>query len=212
MLAGRYIVIFSCDSSLPFNFFFSTANSLVGELNASCEKKTHRILLSLGAYEYLTKKANGRDTDISRLFIYYNARVKDQGADRVEDYGCSITNAIEALSELGTCLESVWPYNISDVNKRPNDQAYQEGAQHRITSALRLDLNLNEMKSCLAQGFPFAFGLRLYASFDQAKVTSVVPMPNVGESSRESHKTLVVIFLWVHTKSNDHYFIVVMQC
>lgn len=141
----------------------------------------------LGAYEYLTKKANGRDTDISRLFIYYNARVKDQRTNQVVDSGCTMTSAIESLSELGTCLESVWPYNISEVNKRPNDQAYQEGAQHRITSALRVNINLNEMKSCLAQGFPFAFGLKLYGSFDQASKTGVVPMPNYWENGRQAH-------------------------
>ena len=34
------------------------------------------------------------------------------------------------------------------------------------------------MKSCLAQGFPFAFSLRLFTSFDQAAGTGIVPMPN----------------------------------
>ncbi|CAF1649392.1 unnamed protein product [Adineta ricciae] len=43
------------------------------------------------------------------------------------------------------------------------------------------------MKSCLAQGFPFAFGLRLYRSFDRASTTGVVPMPNTSERIRSSH-------------------------
>jgi hypothetical protein len=97
-----------------------------------------------------------------------------------------MTSAIEALEEFGTCLESVWPYDISRVNTRPNEQAYQEAERHKITEALQVDINLYEMKSCLAQGFPFAFGLKLYTSFDQAAKTGVVPMPNLWDNGRQS--------------------------
>ena len=135
----------------------------------------------------MTKKANGRNTDVSRLFIYFNARVKDQQTEQVTDSGCTMTNAIEALEEFGTCLESVWPYELGKVNVRPNSQAYNEAKQHRITEALRVDINLEEMKSCLAQGFPFAFGLQLFSSFDQARKTGVVPKPNSWDQSRQSH-------------------------
>jgi C1A family cysteine protease len=143
--------------------------------------------LFLGAYEYLTKKANGHNTDVSRLFIYYNARTKNKKSHKVVDSGCTLTSAIEALEEFGTCLETVWPYNTSRVNTRPNDQAYQRATHHKITEALRLDIDLNQMKSCLAQGFPFAFGLKLYASFDKASKTGIVPMPTARENSRQTH-------------------------
>ena len=106
---------------------------------------------------------------MSRLFIYYNARVKGSRSGIVNDTGCSMTDAIEALEEFGTCLESIWPYDISRVNTRPDDEAYEQAETHKIYKATEIDLNLNEMKSCLAQGFPFAFGLRLFTSFDKAK-------------------------------------------
>ena len=62
-------------------------------------------LLLSGAYEYLLKKTSGQDIDVSRLFIYYNARVRDEGSDEnLEDEGCTITSAIESLEEFGTCL------------------------------------------------------------------------------------------------------------
>lgn len=124
---------------------------------------------------------------MSRLFIYYNARVKDQRSQSVKDTGCTMTSAIEALEEFGTCLESVWPYDISRVNTRPENQAYEEAKRHKITEALQVGINLYEMKSCLAQGFPFAFGLRLYSTFDQAAKTGVVPMPNMWDNNRQSH-------------------------
>jgi C1A family cysteine protease len=142
--------------------------------------------LLLGAYEYLTKKSNGRNTDVSRLFIYYNARVKGDNSGTIVDSGCSMTDAIEALEEFGVCLESIWPYDISQVNTRPNNQAYDQAVNHKINEALQVNIDLDEMKSCLAQGFPFAFGLKLYSSFDKAAHTGVVPMPNAGDGNRQS--------------------------
>ncbi|CAF0943667.1 unnamed protein product [Adineta steineri] len=155
-----------------------------------------------GAYEYLTKKANGRNTDVSRLFIYYNARVKDESSGKVTDSGCTMTSAIEALEEYGTCLESLWPYDISEVNSRPNSQSYHEASHHKITEALKVNINLHEMKSCLAQGFPFAFGLKLYSSFDQAAKTGVVPMPNTGDNGRSSHGSHALLAIGYSDQSN----------
>ncbi|CAF1225716.1 unnamed protein product [Rotaria sp. Silwood1] len=143
-----------------------------------------------GAYEYLLKKSSGCVTDVSRLFIYYNARVKDEESDEnISDSGCTVTAAIEALEEFGTCLESIWPYYEKRVNKCPSDEAYAAAENNRIIDALQVKINLYEMKSCLAQGYPFVFGLELYKSFDQAARKGIVPMPKLGETSRESHGT-----------------------
>jgi hypothetical protein len=106
-----------------------------------------------------------------------------------------MTSAIEALEEFGTCLESHWPYDISRVNTRPNESAYQEAKHHTITEALRININLYEMKACLAQGFPFAFGLQLYTSFDQAAKTGVVPMPNAWDNGRQAHGRFIKVFI-----------------
>jgi len=112
-----------------------------------------------------------------------------------------MTNAIEALEEFGTCLESVWPYDISRVNTRPNDSAYQEAQHHKITQAFRVNIDLHEMKACLAQGFPFAFGLKLYASFDQADDhKGVVPMPNAGDNGRKSDGRFIEDFFLLKRK------------
>jgi hypothetical protein len=107
-----------------------------------------------------------------------------------------MTDAIEALEEYGTCLESIWPYDISRVNTRPDDEAYEQAEKHKIREALQVNLDLDEMKSCLAQGFPFAFGLRLFTSFDKARETGVVPMPDLSDGARQSHgRSLNIIFI-----------------
>jgi hypothetical protein len=123
---------------------------------------------------------------VSRLFIYYNAHLKDEESEDIEDSGCTVTSAIESLEESGTCLESIWPYYKKRVNKCPHDEAYQAAEDHKINDALQLNIDLHEMKSCLAQGFPFVFSLELYKSFDKADKKGIVPMPKPGEKSRES--------------------------
>ncbi|CAF5137451.1 unnamed protein product, partial [Rotaria socialis] len=69
-----------------------------------------------------------------------------------------MTNTVEALEESGVCLESIWPYNISQLNTKPSAEIYSDAKGHKIIDALQVDVDLTEMKSCLAQGFPFVFG------------------------------------------------------
>jgi C1A family cysteine protease len=165
---------------------FTSARPIVLLVRRSLHSSFVANLFS-GAYEYLTKKSDGRNTDVSRLFIYYNSRAKENQSRVLTDSGCTMTSAIEALEEFGTCLESIWPYEISQVNSRPSDRAFQEAKNHKITEALQIEIDLYEMKSCLAQGFPFAFGLRLFKSFDKASTMGVVPMPTASDRIRSSH-------------------------
>ena len=114
--------------------------------------------------------------------------MRDNGSERgLEDNGCTITSAIESLAEYGTCLESVWPYNTKQKNRCPSDEAYSAAAYNTIIDSLRLKINLQEMKACLAQGFPFVFGVVTFKSFNQAAKKGVVPMPKSGEETRETH-------------------------
>ena len=169
------------------------------------------LCLILGAYEYLTKKSNGHNTDVSRLFIYYNARAKENDLiPSVTDSGCSIVDAIEALEEFGTCLESLWPYDTSKVNVRPSDEAYEQAGNHKINKALKINMNLNEMKSYLAQGFPIAFGLKIYPSFDKAAENGAVLVPTEWEQRQQSNGRLNVLFVMRMLFIFD--FIVAMLC
>lgn len=91
--------------------------------------------------------------------------MKDEGTDEnLSDSGCTVTSAIEALEESGTCLESLWPYKVKRANKCPSDEAFAAAGTNRINDALQIKIDLYEMKSCLAQGFLFVFGLELYQS------------------------------------------------
>ena len=88
---------------------------------------------------------------------------------------------------MASVLKSLWPYQVDSLNIRPDDPAYEQANEYRIKEALRVDVDINQMKSCLAQGFPFAFGLSLFNSFDKASKTGIVPLPDPYEQSRKAH-------------------------
>jgi hypothetical protein len=141
-----------------------------------------------GIYEYLNYRTTGRPDDVSRLFIYYNSRVRDNDGDPdITDEGTTIASTIEAVEESGVCLEYMWPYNIKKVNTQPHQQCYAAAVQYSIAEALEVDVDLNEMKSCLAQGFPIFASINLYNSFDNAEAHGIVPMPKSNEVGRSSH-------------------------
>ena len=51
----------------------------------------------------------------------------------------------------------------------------------------KVPVDLQAMKHCLAEGYPFVFGLALFESFDMARRLGRVPLPSEEEWGRESH-------------------------
>ncbi|UJR32691.1 hypothetical protein I4U23_020150 [Adineta vaga] len=124
-------------------------------------------------------KNTKKHIDISRLFIYYVSRTKDvQVSNLIVDGGTAIRSAIAALTEFGCCKEQSYPYNPAYVNHQPPAHCYAEARNYRICQAMNVESDLNEMKACLAEGFPFAFGIQTFNSFATAGSNGGrVPMP-----------------------------------
>jgi C1A family cysteine protease len=151
-----------------------------GELN-SCTANA-----IAGAYEYLVKRHLQIDSDLSRLFVYYNARWRTNDHDK--DDGSVIQYGIESLQTFGGCPEPTWPYNPKAVNKKPKAPAYAEAAKFKVLDAKHLSINLDAWKTCLAEGYPIVFGCVLFDSFDECtKRGGVVPMPDPGTVGRGEH-------------------------
>ena len=125
-------------------------------------------------------KNTKKHIDMSRLFIYYVSRTKDapQYNQIISDGGTVIRSAIAALAEYGCCQEQLYPYNPAYVNRQPPTHCYAEAKNYRISQAMNVQVDLNDMKGCLAEGFPFAFGLQTFNSFGTAGSNGGrVPMP-----------------------------------
>ena len=144
-----------------------------------------------GAVEFLEKKDKALFIDVSRLFIYYNERAIE-GTIK-SDSGAMIRDGIKTLAKQGVCSEMNWPYVISKFSVKPTTACYKEAASHQITSYQRIT-TLDEMRTCLADGYPFVFGFTVYESFETQQVarTGIMPMPKPKERVLGGHAVLAV--------------------
>jgi C1A family cysteine protease len=77
----------------------------------------------------------------------------------------------------------------------PPTIAWAEAASHKIGSPMTIDnTRIVEIKSCLASGYPIAFGFNVYPELesDQVAKTGLLPMPHHGEQPIGGHEVLMV--------------------
>lgn len=145
-----------------------------------------------GNIEYLDNRdGDGRFTDKSRLFIYYNERVIEHSVGT--DAGAMLRDGIKTLHQNGVCAESEWPYDITRFAVKPPAVCYADAKAHCIESYHRI-ASIDEMLACLAEGFPFVFGFAVYESFESAETarTGVVKMPDKSEAMIGGHAVMAV--------------------
>ncbi|NJC74006.1 C1 family peptidase [Planosporangium thailandense] len=144
------------------------------------------------AFEFGLLKQKLTDFMPSRLFIYYNERVMEGTVD--SDSGAMIRDGIKSVSKQGVCAETTWPYDIARFTDQPPHSCYQEALGNRVTSYQRIIQSLSQLKGCLAHGYPFVFGFRVYESFESEEVarTGDVPMPQATEQALGGHAVLAV--------------------
>ncbi len=118
-----------------------------------------------GALEYLEKRTNGAEGRVSRLFIYWNER--DVEGTAAQDHGAALSDGIKVLKTDGACSEDTWQYDKTMVFEQPAEAAYDEAKGHTIDEAHKVKVELHDMRHCLAEGYPFVFGLQVYDAFQQ---------------------------------------------
>ena len=157
------------------------------------------------AFEFDLIKQQLPDFRPSRLFIYYNERAIEGSVQY--DSGAQIRDGMKTVAKLGVCPEEEWAYDDTPPpsedapfpdgardGQRPSDQCYQDATAHRATTYRRVLRDLDQMRGCLAAGYPFVFGFTVYDSFESEKVskTGVVPMPQPDEQVLGGHAVLAV--------------------
>lgn len=146
-----------------------------------------------GNIEYLDNKIDNQYTDQSRLFIYYNERIIEHSADY--DAGAMLRDGIKTLHKDGVCPESDWPYEIKQYATKPPASCYKEAKNHCIQSYHRIT-TLQDMLTCLTEGFPFVFGFAVYESFESPETakTGIAQMPKKDERMLGGHAVCAVGF------------------
>jgi C1A family cysteine protease len=142
------------------------------------------------AIEFERMKQGLQDFIPSRLFIYYDERAME--GTIASDSGAQIRDGIKSVAKQGACPESEWPYDISKFAVQPASQCYQDALKDRAVQYSRVARNLDQMKGCLASGYPFVLGFTVYPSFESPEVaqSGIAPMPQPGEAPIGGHAVL----------------------
>jgi C1A family cysteine protease len=151
-----------------------------------------------GVIEYYERKAFGRHTDTSRLFLYKATRnlMKAKG-----DTGGYLRTTIGAMVLFGVPPEEYWPYTDDEkkFDKEPNAFTYAFAANFQTIKYFRHDPPdrtpakvLTQLKTYLAKGHPAMFGFTVYNSIDQAEETGRIPYPSKKERIEGGHAIVAV--------------------
>lgn len=130
--------------------------------------------------------------DLARLFVYFNARVGNNTTG--VDNGSYPKLALESLTRLGVCKESLWPYDTTKVFARPTWSAYRDAYAYKINQFYRItaagETRHNQIIEALRSHHPVIFGVQVWESF--RKCTGVVTMPTLLEKKLGGHSMLIV--------------------
>jgi C1A family cysteine protease len=155
-----------------------------------------------GAYEFLELKDLKAKTpgteefdpskfyNASRLFVYYFERFLEGDVD--QDGGAEIRDGIKVLNTYGVPEEAVWPYDQSLLFQQPDNEAVVQATSHKISTYQAL--KTSDIKEVLSSGYPVAFGISVYESFESPQVaqTGMVPVPGPDEQMIGGHAILAV--------------------
>lgn len=150
----------------------------------------------VGLVEYFERRAFGKHTEASRLFLYKATRnlMKEKG-----DTGAFLRTTMGALVLFGVPPEEYWPYHIASFDKEPSAFCYAFAQNYQSISYYRLDPPgtqpaqlLARIKSNLAAGLPSMFGFTVYSSISQAgNNDGKIPFPTKGEKIEGGHAIVV---------------------
>jgi C1A family cysteine protease len=133
-----------------------------------------------GIIELMQRKQNpAKGRDVSRLFIYYEARMLSGTVNY--DSGAYIRDGIKVVNKKGAPLENLWPYLSSRLKTRPTTAAYYDALKRKATAYKRV-ADFAGVKTALRQGYPVVIGFDVYESFETQSVanTGMMPYPNIN--------------------------------
>ena len=146
----------------------------------------------VGAYELLLNKADRKKfVDLSRLFVYYNARLLDDAVD--EDVGAYVRDGIKAVNKYGVCSELIWPYLIERFAQAPSIQSYEDAQRRLIKKYYRIE-SIEDIIDALNADCPVVTSMNVYDSFyelDEGKEI-ILPMPTHHEDLIGGHAVTFV--------------------
>jgi C1A family cysteine protease len=141
-------------------------------------------------YELMVKRQYPLEfAELSKLFIYYNARYIDGTVE--EDIGASLRSTLKGLQKYGVCNESLWPYDISKFNIRPPESCYAAATFRAIPQYRRL-ITIDNMLNALNDYMPILIGISIFESFNNVSIDNPTVTVLENDYPLDSHAMTVV--------------------
>ena len=156
----------------------------------------------VGIFEYILKKNQQPDVDLSEQFVYFNARNSKGNSNR--DSGTSLYDVIQTLKKDGVCLEQYFPYNPDNVAQEPPVEAYDDAKNRTLIKAKRVLVNLHDIKSAVCEGYPVAVSFKIFDSFHPCK--GFIRIPTESEILNEKSGNHVMVICGYDDE--NHFFVV----
>lgn len=143
------------------------------------------------AYELmLIQKYPKHFINLSRLFVYYNAR--SEYGDILKDEGMFLRDGLKSVSKFGICSEDLWPYIIENFDVKPTDVCYVDAKKRKLLKYQKL-ISTYYITEVLSNNKPVVFGMEIYNSFmDLNERISTVSFPGRKERSLGGHAMCMV--------------------
>ncbi|MDE2426323.1 MAG: C1 family peptidase [Elusimicrobia bacterium] len=146
-------------------------------------------------YERMRQNLTDAERVPSRLMIYYLEREIEGTIN--SDSGAQGYDGLTALQQTGVCYEDGadgWPYDPAQYAVRPPAACYAAAARDKVMLAYTVPQDINQMRACLAAGFPFCYGFTVYPDLDSDAVaqSGVLPMPAPSAQDIGGHEVVAV--------------------
>ncbi len=149
---------------------------------------------AVGALEHQQRKAGKPVVELSRMFVYFNAR-RMSGSER-EDGGTTTAQGMAAFLAFGAPPEGVWPYDPNLLRTEPSRQAYDHASPNTPIEYARVD-GMQNIKGAIASGYPVVMGVSIPQwCYQEAGKTGVMPNPpqaEVDKAKRETGHSMLLV-------------------
>lgn len=134
---------------------------------------------------------SARFVDLSRLFVYYNARLYDNLVD--QDVGAYTRDGIKAVNQYGICSELLWPYIVDKFSAAPGVDCYLD-AKNRIIKKYYRIRSRKDMVYALNEEYPVIISMSVYNSFYDLELPGkkTLAMPTSWDDIIGGHAVCVV--------------------
>jgi C1A family cysteine protease len=152
--------------------------------NATCE-----------SLEMLENMVNGNAVLLSRLFTYGMARTIE-GTLNV-DGGSHVRTCFDTLSRFGVCTETIWPYDMNQVNVSPSILAQQQAVGHKIKGYYRItstgEQRLQDIQTALYNKHPIVIGTDVGTDFENLPQGTLGPLGPPALGTIKGGHALVIV-------------------